>query len=306
MVRGQPSQTAEAVCWMRATERRRKPAERIVDDPYAKLFLGPMLRAALATWEVSGRIGELADRFSPGLITWVLCRHRYIDDRLVAALGGRVEQVVVLGAGYDMRAYRFATELAYRPVFEVDYPATSQRKARLLGRHKAELPKSDVRVVEIDFERDSLRDRLREAGFQRGVRTFFIWEGVAMYLTRDAVKKTLTELRELSAAGSEIAMDLWYVPEGADILSTAHRLSASALSLIGEPVTFAIHPEDAGAFLNRLCYRVREIADAGMLESRYVHDRRRVYRAAYMAHACTRPARRAAKASEVKTEEAVR
>ena len=45
-MRGQPSQTAEAVCWMRASEQRRKPSERILDDPYAKLFLGPMLRAA--------------------------------------------------------------------------------------------------------------------------------------------------------------------------------------------------------------------------------------------------------------------
>ena len=164
-----------------------------------------------------------------------------------------------------------------------------------------------MRIVEIDFERDSLRDRLRDAGFQRGVRTFFVWEGVAMYLTREVVKKTLTELRELSAPGSEVAMDLWSVPEGADILSTAQRLSASALSLIGEPVTFSIHPEDAGPFVNRLGYRVREIADAAMLQSRYVHDRRRVYGAAYMAHACTRPARvRTAKASAAQTEEGVR
>jgi methyltransferase (TIGR00027 family) len=276
---------------MRATEQRRKPADRIVDDPYATMFLGPMLRAALATWQASGRLGELAERYSPGLITWVLCRHRYIDDCLVASLAHRVEQVVVLGAGYDMRAYRFASELAGRPVFEVDYPATSQRKARILARRRSELPRSDVRVVEVDFERDSLRERLREAGFQRGAKTFFVWEGVAMYLTREAVKKTLAELRDLSASGSEIAMDLWHVPEGSDILSTAHRLSASALSLIGEPVTFAIHPEDAAPFLNRLGYRVREIAEAPELERRYVRDRRRVYGAAYVAHVLSRPSR---------------
>jgi methyltransferase (TIGR00027 family) len=294
-VRGQPSQTAEAVCWMRASEQRRKPSERILDDPYAKLFLGPMLRAALATWEASGRLGDLTERFSPGLITWVLCRHRYIDDCLVAALGTGVEQVVILGAGYDMRAYRFAPRLEYRPVFEVDYPATSRRKARIIARHKSELPVTDVRVVEVDFQRDVLRDRLQEAGFKRGVRTFFVWEGVAMYLTRDAVKTTLCELRELSAAASEVVMDLWHLPEGSDLMSAAHRLSASALYLVGEPVTFPIHPEDAGPFVNRLGFRVREIADASTLQSRYVRDHRRVYPAAYMVHAAASRPRTAKK-----------
>jgi methyltransferase (TIGR00027 family) len=285
MVRGQPSQTAEAVCWMRASEQRHRAANRIVNDPYAKLFLGPMLRAALATWEASGRIGDLADRFAPGLVTWVLCRHRYIDDCLLGALAGNAEQVVVLGAGYDMRAYRFARELGDRPVFELDYPATSQRKARILARHQSELPRADVRTVEIDFQTDSLRDRLRSAGLRPGAPTFFVWEGVAMYLSREAVKHTLTELLEISAAGSRIALDLWRLPEGADVASAAARLSANALDLIGEPVTFAIHPEDAEPFLRRLGYRVLEIAESPALEKRYVRDRRRVYGAAYLVHA---------------------
>jgi hypothetical protein len=61
--------------------------------------------------------------------------------------------------------------------------------------------------------------------------------------------------------------------------------------LIGEPVTFAIHPEDAGPFLRRLGYRVVEIAESPTLEQRYVRDRRRVYGAAYLVHAATRRAR---------------
>ena len=139
-MRGQPSQTAEGVCWMRGAEQRRKPAERIVDDPYAKFFLGPMLGATLNAWEASGVLGDLAELFSPGLITFVLCRHRYIDDCLRRALGGNLEQVVILGAGYDMRAYRLAQEINHRPVFEVDHPATSRRKARILAVRKSELP----------------------------------------------------------------------------------------------------------------------------------------------------------------------
>jgi methyltransferase (TIGR00027 family) len=263
--------------------------------PTPSSFSDRCCRAALATWEASGRLGDLAERFAPGLVAFVLCRHRYIDDCLRHALTGAVEQVVILGAGYDMRAYRLTRELGDRPVFEVDHPATSRRKARVLASQRRHLPDADVRVVEVDFEKDSLPERLRAAGFQCGVRTFFVWEGVAMYLRRDAVKKTLHELREISAAGSEIAMDLWQLPEGSDPISAAQRLSSSALYLVGEPITFAIHPEDAAPFLERLGYRVVEIAGAPTLESRYVHDGRRVYGPVYLVHASTRRIRSARK-----------
>lgn len=270
---------------MRATDQRRKPAERIVDDPYAKLFLGPMMRATLASWEASGRLGELAERYSPGLTTFVLTRHRYIDDRLREALASNVEQVVLLGAGYDSRAYRLAGELKYRPVFELDFPATSRRKGRILARRAAALPPADVRRIEIDFQVESMRDRLAECGFQRGVRTFFVWEGVSMYLSREAVKTTLATIRDVSGPRSEIAMDFWYLIDAPDLLSSAFRMSANLLSLLGEPVTFGIHPEDVSAFLERVGFRVVDLADPAALERRYVRDRRRVSPGVYLVHA---------------------
>jgi len=272
---------------MRASDQRRAPDERILDDPYARWFLGPMSRATLASWEASGRWGKLAERLSPGLTTWVLTRHRWIDDCLRRALAGDVEQVVLLGAGYDTRAYRFAEQLAGRPVYEVDFPATSRRKARIIARHAGELPSVDVRVVEIDFLTQSLRDRLGAAGFRDGRKTFFVWEGVSMYLTREAVKATLGTVRELGAPGSEITSDFWYLLDDPDLRGTAYRLSANFLYLVGEPVTFGIHPEDVGPFLDRLGFRVREIADAKAVEERYVRDARHVAPGNYLVDAET-------------------
>jgi methyltransferase (TIGR00027 family) len=283
-----PSQTAEAVCLMRATEQRRAPEERILDDPYAKLFLGRLARAALASWDVSGKLGDVAARLSPGMAAYVLTRHRFIDDCLRRALAGDVGQLVLLGAGYDSRAYRFAAELEGRPVFEVDFPATSQRKARILSRRADSLPAADVRRIEIDFETDSLEARLREAGFKTRMRSFVVWEGVSMYLTRNAVKATLTTLRAITAPRSELAMDFWYLLDAPDMLTSAYRMSANLLSLLGEPVTFGIHPEDVGPFLARLGYRVRDLADAAELERRYVGDGRRVLRGNYLVHAATK------------------
>lgn len=285
------------VCFFRATDQRRRPEERIVDDPYAKMFLGPMLRAGLATLEATGRLGVLAEELSPGLITYVLARHRFIDDCLKLALSSAREgeprrepiaQIVLLGAGYDTRAYRFASEIGPRRIYEVDFPATSRRKAEIAAERKGELPSVAVQRIEIDFLTQALEVALEAAGFVRGARTFFVWEGVSMYLTRRAVQSTLQTIRAISGPGSEIAMDFWFLLDSPDFASTAHRMSANFLHFLGEPMIFGIHPEDVPPFLDRLGLELADLADAESLERRYVRDDRRVYRACYVTHARTR------------------
>lgn len=274
-----PSRTAEMVCMARAGEALRPAARRVVDDPYARLFLRPMAQSMLA-----GRRSPLPLAGAPSeLTTFVLCRHRAIDDRLLAALASGVEQVVVLGAGYDTRAWRFADALAGRPFWEVDFPATARRKESLARRHRDELPPATLRRVEVDFERDSFARRLEAEGFAAGERTFFIWEGVSMYLTRRAVKESLASMRALGGAGSELAADFWYLVDDADPASFLRRLSPNLLALLGEPILFGIHPEDVGAFLGRQGITAREVLEASALEARYLAgDSRRCYPAFYV------------------------
>lgn len=285
-MRNEPSRTAEAVCLFRASDQRRPPETRIVDDPYARLFLGPLFRTALTALEATGRLGELAEEYSPGLIAYVLARHRFIDDALEAALtGGRAEQVVLLGAGYDTRAHRFAHLLSGRPVFELDFPATSRRKAQIAAEKSLLLPQGSLHRVEIDFLGQRIEDVLERAGFARGAPTFFIWEGVSMYLTRSAVKATLATIRELGGPGSELAMDFWYLLDDHGLLAAAHRAGANLLYLLGEPITFGIHPEDVDHFLRRIGLELIETAEPSDLEARYVKDDRRIYPACYVIRA---------------------
>ncbi|MES2644590.1 MAG: SAM-dependent methyltransferase [Myxococcota bacterium] len=272
MVPSRPSQTAEAVCYMRAAERARPAAARILDDPYAALFLGPLPRMALA-------LGPLARAVVlPGLATYIVCRHRLIDDALLTALrrsDDRIEQVVVLGAGYDARAWRFADVLGGRPVFEVDFPATQARKERLLrGR---ELPAVDVRRVPIDFQVDALDAVLAKAGFVPGRPTFFVWEGVSMYLRRAAVVATLEALHALGGASSVLAMDVWFLLDAPGFTATFHRAAASGLSLLGEPVTFGLHPAEVPSFLAEHGWTAVDVADPAELARRYIRDGRRIY-----------------------------
>jgi hypothetical protein len=80
-------------------------------------------------------------------------------------------------------------------------------------------------------------------------------------------------------------MDFWQLVDAPDLLSSAYRASASAPSLVGEPVTFGIHPEGTVAFLARQGFRVEDVADATLREQCYVSDRRRVHPAMYLVHA---------------------
>jgi methyltransferase (TIGR00027 family) len=291
---GRPSVTAEAVAVARVVERLRPESERIVDDPYAHLFLGRAGKAAVATWRINGPATRLVKRLDPGGVTYIACRHRYLDDQMQRAVAEGAEQIVLLGAGYDTRAYRFSDQIGGRSVFEVDLAAISRRKARTIAAHRGEFPDVDVRRVEIDFETQTLGDRLTEAGFERATRTFVIWEGVAMYLTRSAVKTTILALADLCGAGSGLGMDCWYLVDDPSPIGTARRLAPAALSLIGEAVTFGVHPDEMPFFLGQLGFDVCDIATSTELEERYGRGRRRAEPSMYLLTASRgerRPAR---------------
>jgi methyltransferase (TIGR00027 family) len=287
-MRDEPSQTAETVCLFRAADRMRPPAARILDDPYAERFLGPSARAALTAFKATGWLGRRAERRVPGVAGFVVTRHRQIDEWLLRALDDGFSQVVLLGAGYDARAWRFEKELRGRPVFELDFPSTSERKRRVVAHHGDAFPDPRVEHVPIDFLSESIDRKLLAAGFRPGERSLFVWEGVSMYLTRDAVKATLRAIRGLAGMGSRLAMDWWYLLDDPSARGTAHRTGPAFLHVLGEPVTLSLHPEDVGAFLEREGYELCELVDAARLAERFVRDGRPVYPATYLVLAETR------------------
>ena len=106
-----------------------------------------------------------------------------------------------------------------------------------------------------------------------------------MYLSREAVKMTLGSLHALCAPGSVLAMDFWHMLDGPDVRATLHRMSPHLLHLVGEPVTFGIHPEDVGGLLASRGWQLEDLADAAELARRYVRDGRRLYPPSYLVRA---------------------
>jgi methyltransferase (TIGR00027 family) len=176
-------------------------------------FHDPTARHLLASrWSIFLRLAErrlqrAAPRARQATALWIdvlALRTVVIDSYLREALARGVRQVVILGAGLDGRAYRIR-ELSDADVFEVDHPDTQAFKRARLG--SLTPTAKQLRFVAVDFEKDSLEVALEQAGHRASEPTFFIWEGVVMYLTDQAVRSTLRVVSARSAPDSSIVIN---------------------------------------------------------------------------------------------------
>jgi methyltransferase (TIGR00027 family) len=170
----------------------------LVRDEFAAriLPLSGRLAVAAARWRpMRNALVSATEKRIPGLWAGMLCRKRYVDERLTTT---DADAVVVLGAGFDTSGCR----LCDKPVFEVDLPGNIASKRERLRAIFGEVP-SNVSLVPIDFETQGLGEALAERGYRRDVRTLFVWEAVTQYLTADAVRATFGFLAQ-APAGSEL------------------------------------------------------------------------------------------------------
>src|ERR1700761_6020873 len=174
MARNPAAQTAFGPMVLAAVEHNQPPANRLVDDELAGLFLPAPLRwlVAATRWAPIRRLMIRGSEFTgPGLWANLACRKRFIGDTLDAD-GDDIDAVVILGAGLDTRPY-LLTRRRRIPVFEVDLPVNIARKAKTVRRVMGALPLS-VRLVPMDFERDDLLTAMAEQGYRPDHRAFFI------------------------------------------------------------------------------------------------------------------------------------
>jgi methyltransferase (TIGR00027 family) len=138
-----------------------------------------------------------------------LARTRVTDDTLKKAIKEGATQVVILGAGYDSRAYRFKQLLNSTKVFEVDFPPTQEYKKLRVREVLGQAPKNVV-FVPIDFSTDDLTRVLQAYGFRSDRKTVFIWEGVTYYIPESGIDATLRFVADHASPGSTIVFDYEY------------------------------------------------------------------------------------------------
>jgi methyltransferase (TIGR00027 family) len=248
-------------------------------DPTARVFLSEKGKRNLAKTTHAIRAGKrgFGLKMARAMADMMALRTTAIDSAVRDAIAGGATQLVILGAGYDGRAWRMP-ELAGVKVFEVDHPATQGDKRA----HLAELPPAigDVEFVPIDFEKELLGPVLDRAGHSSASPTCWIWEGVVMYLTREAMRATLAGIAGRSAPGSTLIVNY----------HTTHRRFFARLMfrLIGEPQISAWTPEEMAADLRSVGFVVRE--DSGMADwnVRFAQGKGAVERGSYMRVAIAR------------------
>ncbi len=239
MLEQEPSRTALGAAGHRAAHQVLEGG-RIFAYQLAIAILGPDAEKAVE-----------ASRGAPqtrGLRLFIAARSAIAEARLAEGITTRgVRQLVVLGAGLDTFAYRnpFGDRLR---VFEVDHPQTQAWKRRRLAETGIAAPPS-LTYAPVDFERDDLGSALAASGLDTAQRTFFVWLGVVPYLTKDAIRATLTAIAALPGGG-EVAFDYSDPPAS---LPLDQRMSqfvrATGVAAIGEPFLSYFDPPELHALL---------------------------------------------------------
>ena len=251
MEEGRASYTAQAVCAFRAIGAYNPDAKVRNPDHLAEKMLDAEFwnTSSLKFYFEEAKEGNAAS--SLPTLHWITARTLHIDQALKQAVKDGAQQVVILGAGFDSRAYRLRSALPEATFFEVDFPATLDAKLKQLREILGALPPW-VRYAPIDFNKQTLGDVLKKAGYRTDLETFFIWEGVTMYLDEAAVKSTLGFIANNCAPGSHVFFDYMYQPviEG-DYRYPHSRRLAERVKFVGEPYTFGLQPYGAEAFLRQ-------------------------------------------------------
>jgi methyltransferase (TIGR00027 family) len=257
---------------LRGLESARPESERLLDDPVSLRLLPRPWRWVLRLLQGTGLANVILtrrERDLPGVIGSLLCRTRYMDDVLRASLGEGVEQVVILGAGFDTRPYRIA-ELEGIAVFEVDHPGVQSAKRQALERAPIPRPQH-VTLVGVDFEHEDLGGALAAAGFQKGLRTLFIWEGVTQYISEDAIGDTLAFVAAAGGPGSELVFSYIRkdVISGSAARDAERRVMARAAGG-GAPWRTGLDPADVPQLLGRYGLEVVEEVGGEEYRERYL------------------------------------
>jgi methyltransferase (TIGR00027 family) len=263
MQQDRPSLTALRVAMSRA-------AHQLLDDP--RVLDDPVALRVIGTARAE-EIRADRDRFEATLArflrAFLVARSRVAEGALAEAIGRGVHRYVILGAGLDTFAYRSPYPASTLRVFEVDYPATQAWKRRQLAATGIAVPES-VTFVSIDFETQSLADRLRDAGFRTDQMSFFSWLGVSMYLTRAAVTRTLGYIAALPR-GSGIVFDYAVALPAPSFL---RRLLMRRVAAVGEPWKTFFDPQSLSAELRTLGFVHTEDLGPDELNARFFSGRR--------------------------------
>jgi len=225
--------------------------ERLIDDPFARL--------------VADDEAITAARADPNLQNVIRLRTRYLDEAIVDFVtthGSSRPQILLLGAGFDARAYRLDVAATF---FEVDFSATLDDKAKMLMGFE---PLAQRIAVPVDLAAQRFVEPLVDSGFDPSAPTIVVWEGVSMYLDPDEAESVVAQMAESVPPGSRMVADYaemsWF--KGSDYERATESISRD-LRRGGEPLKSGLR--DMYATLDRYGFDVLDDEATENLRPRY-------------------------------------
>ena len=210
--------------------------------------------------------------FPKGIYEYIIARTKYIDSLCETLINGGMTQIAVIGAGFDSRAVRFTEKHKSLRVFELDTIYTQTEKIAQFQKRKIAVP-SNVVLIPINFNNESINEKLEEHGFVRNKNSLFILEGIIMYLDERAVSSLFTQLHELSKSGSKVVFDYIH----ASVLRKENKYYGEKniykkVNTVKESWTFGLENGEVNEFLRKHHFTLIENLSAEDLEKRYFTD----------------------------------
>ena len=181
MEEGKHSFMAEGSAYLRAVHMALDDEPKVLEDPLAAVLLGDDF-----TERMKNDLERLNSIPLVKARSLIIMRSRFAEDELAAAIERGVNQYVLLGAGLDTSPYRDGHPAQGVTTFEVDHPDSQRWKLERLATAGIRIP-PDLHHVAVNFEQDSLADKLAEHGFDSKQPAFFSWLGVSYYLQPESV-----------------------------------------------------------------------------------------------------------------------
>jgi len=261
------SRTAEWTCVSRAASTLESDRHYRSDDHIALLLVPTFLKILLHI--------PLIRRFCcqviapQGIYEYTIARTKYIDAVFKEVLAKGFDQILIFGAGFDTRVLRFQAETGNTKIYELDVSITQRSKLDQYVKRGLRIP-TNVKFVSIDFDKESLSEKLEEAGLVRGGRSLFVLEGLVMYLQAESVDETFKVIERIAGEGSEVVFDYVRGPvlrqEG---LYYGEREIVKSVAKAGERWNFGIEDEGLEIFLKSYGLILNERKYAQDLEQMY-------------------------------------
>jgi len=263
------SRTAQMVCFLRALSYYEDDESYKSDDYMASNFLPFLFKLVLRIKILRNNIKKKLN--DSGMYEYIIGRTKVIDN-VFNKFSTEMNQVLILGAGFDSRGIRFKNILSDAIIFELDSAKTQQLKIEKIKKQKITMPKN-LKLIPIDFEVESFSEVLNKNNFKKNTSTLVLLEGLTMFLDSITIDNLFKQISNHCGKDSIIVFDYLYdsvlnneTNHGKEVTNTVTNL--------GEEYKFGIPKGKVKEFVSQYGFELIEEFNADQLKNKFFSNER--------------------------------